>query len=90
MLITLHTKETLLNIGDGHGSYIHDFDLDSSGRIDVFYKGMQCTAAPGVDRDAQATADVYLRRAAPGPDLAARPGSPTTSVGGLGFRLFPG
>jgi len=41
MLITLHTKETLLNIGDGHGAYIHDFDLDSSGRIDVYYKGMQ-------------------------------------------------
>ena len=41
MLITLHTKETLLNIGDGHGAYIHDYDLDSNGRIDVFYKGMQ-------------------------------------------------
>ena len=41
MLITLHTKETLLKIGDGHGSLIHDYDLDSSGRIDVFYKGMQ-------------------------------------------------
>jgi hypothetical protein len=41
MLITLHTKESLLNVGDGHGAYIHDYDLDSSGRIDVFYKGMQ-------------------------------------------------
>jgi hypothetical protein len=41
MLITLHTTETLLNVGDGHGSYIHDYDLDSNGRIDVFYKGMQ-------------------------------------------------
>jgi Protein of unknown function (DUF3048) N-terminal domain/Protein of unknown function (DUF3048) C-terminal domain/Bacterial Ig-like domain len=41
MLITLHTKETLLDVGDGHGSYIHDFDLDSGGRIDVFYKGMR-------------------------------------------------
>jgi DUF3048 family protein/Big-like domain-containing protein len=41
MLITLHTKETLLNVGDGHGAHIHDFDLDSGGRIDVFYKGMQ-------------------------------------------------
>jgi hypothetical protein len=40
MLITLHTTETLLNVGDGHGSYIHDFDLDTSGRINVFYKGM--------------------------------------------------
>jgi Protein of unknown function (DUF3048) N-terminal domain/Protein of unknown function (DUF3048) C-terminal domain/Bacterial Ig-like domain len=41
MLITLHTKETLLNVGDGHGAHIHDYDLDSSGRIDVFYKGMR-------------------------------------------------
>ena len=41
MLITLHTRETLLNVGDGHGAHIHDYDLDSSGRIDVFYKGMQ-------------------------------------------------
>jgi hypothetical protein len=41
MLITLHTTETLLNVGDGHGAHIHDYDLDTSGRIDVFYKGMQ-------------------------------------------------
>ena len=41
MLITLHTRESLLNVGDGHGAHIHDYDLDSSGRIDVFYKGMQ-------------------------------------------------
>ena len=41
MLITLHTTESLLNVGDGHGAHIHDYDLDSSGRIDVFYKGMQ-------------------------------------------------
>jgi hypothetical protein len=40
MLIVLHTKETLLDVGDGHGAHIHDFDLDSGGRIDVFYKGM--------------------------------------------------
>ena len=40
MLITLHTQESLLNVGDGHGSYIHDYDLDSSGRFDMFYKGM--------------------------------------------------
>jgi hypothetical protein len=39
MLITLHTKETLLDVGDGHGAHIHDFDLDTTGRIDVFYKG---------------------------------------------------
>jgi hypothetical protein len=41
MLITLHTKETLVDVGDGHGAHIHDFDLDSGGRIDVFYKGAQ-------------------------------------------------
>ena len=39
MLITLHTQVLLLNIGDGHGSYIHDYNLDSGGRIDIFYKG---------------------------------------------------
>jgi hypothetical protein len=40
MLITLHTKEYLLDVGDGHGAHIHDYDLDSSGRFDMFYKGM--------------------------------------------------
>jgi hypothetical protein len=40
MLITLHTQETLLDVGDGHGAHIHDYNLDTSGRIDVFYKGM--------------------------------------------------
>jgi hypothetical protein len=39
MLITLHTQEQLLNIGDGHGAYIHDFNLDTSGAIDIYYKG---------------------------------------------------
>jgi hypothetical protein len=39
MLITLHTQVLLLNVGDGHGSYIHDYNLDSGGRIDIFYKG---------------------------------------------------
>lgn len=41
MLVVLHTQESLLNIGDGHGAYIHDFNLDSSGRVDIFYKGLQ-------------------------------------------------
>jgi hypothetical protein len=40
MLIVLHTQEQLLNVGDGHGAHIHDYNLDSSGRIDFFYKGM--------------------------------------------------
>jgi hypothetical protein len=40
MLIILHTQETLLDVGDGHGAHIHDFNLDTSGRIQVFYKGL--------------------------------------------------
>ncbi|HXC78296.1 MAG TPA: DUF3048 domain-containing protein [Candidatus Acidoferrum sp.] len=39
MLILLHTQVELLNIGDGHGSYIHDYNLETSGKIDVYYKG---------------------------------------------------
>jgi hypothetical protein len=41
MLIILHTKQQLLDVGDGHGAHINDYDLDSSGRVDIFYKGMQ-------------------------------------------------
>jgi Protein of unknown function (DUF3048) N-terminal domain/Protein of unknown function (DUF3048) C-terminal domain/Bacterial Ig-like domain len=40
MLIVLHTREQLLDVGDGHGAHIHDFDLDSSGAINVYYKGL--------------------------------------------------
>ncbi|HUY74324.1 MAG TPA: DUF3048 domain-containing protein [Candidatus Dormibacteraeota bacterium] len=39
MVVTLHTRETLLDIGDGHGAYIHDYDLDTNGAIDVYYLG---------------------------------------------------
>jgi DUF3048 family protein/Big-like domain-containing protein len=39
MLIILHTRESLLDVGDGHGSHIHDYELDTSGRINVYYKG---------------------------------------------------
>ena len=39
MLIILHTQVSLLDVGDGHGAHIHDYNLDSSGRIDVYYKG---------------------------------------------------
>ena len=39
MLIVIHTREQLLNVGDGHGAHIHDYDLDSSGAINVYYKG---------------------------------------------------
>ena len=39
MLIILHTQVQLLDVGDGHGAHIHDYNLDSSGRIDVYYKG---------------------------------------------------
>jgi Protein of unknown function (DUF3048) N-terminal domain/Protein of unknown function (DUF3048) C-terminal domain/Bacterial Ig-like domain len=41
MLILLHTQETLLDVGDGHGSHIHDFNLDSGGAIEIFYKGLE-------------------------------------------------
>ncbi len=41
MLIVFHTQEQVLDVGDGHGAYIHDFNLDSSGRVDIFYKGVQ-------------------------------------------------
>ena len=41
MLIILHTREQLLDVGDGHGAHIHDFDLDTSGHVDIFYKGQQ-------------------------------------------------
>ncbi|HEX2679814.1 MAG TPA: DUF3048 domain-containing protein [Candidatus Dormibacteraeota bacterium] len=43
MLITLHTQEQLLNVGDGHGAHIHDFNLDTSGRVEIYYKGLQYT-----------------------------------------------
>ena len=39
MLIVLHTREQLLDVGDGHGAHIHDYDLDSGGTIGVYYKG---------------------------------------------------
>ena len=43
MLIQLHTREQLLDVGDGHGAHIHDFDMDTNGRVDVFYKGQHYT-----------------------------------------------
>ena len=41
MLIILHTQVQLLDVGDGHGAHIHDYNLDSSGKIDIFYKGLR-------------------------------------------------
>jgi hypothetical protein len=38
MVIILHTREQYLVI-DGHG--LHDYDLDTNGRIDVLYKGQE-------------------------------------------------
>lgn len=43
MLIILHTQESLLNVGDGHGAHIHDYELDTSGAIQVFYMGQSYT-----------------------------------------------
>jgi hypothetical protein len=39
MLIQFHTAEQLVNVGDGHGAHIHDFNLDSGGAIQIYYKG---------------------------------------------------
>jgi hypothetical protein len=39
MLVVLHTKNWLMDVGDGHGAHIHDFELDSSGQVQFFYKG---------------------------------------------------
>ena len=44
MLVVLHTQVSLLPISDGHGSYIHDFNLDTTGHVDIFYKGMRYAA----------------------------------------------
>ena len=44
MLVVLHTQVSLLPISDGHGSYIHDFNLDTSGHADIFYKGLHYAA----------------------------------------------
>jgi Protein of unknown function (DUF3048) N-terminal domain/Protein of unknown function (DUF3048) C-terminal domain/Bacterial Ig-like domain len=41
MLIVLHTQVQLLDVGDGHGSHIHDYNLDSSGHTDIYYKGLR-------------------------------------------------
>ena len=38
MVIVLHTREYYMVI-DGHG--LHDYDLDTNGRIEVYYKGQQ-------------------------------------------------
>ena len=44
MVIVMHTHESLLAVSDGHGSYIHDFDLDTQGRADIYYKGQRYAA----------------------------------------------
>ncbi len=38
MLVVLHTREQYMVI-DGHG--LHDYDLDTSGRVEIYYKGQQ-------------------------------------------------
>ena len=40
MVIVLHTREWLMDVGDGHGAHIHDFELDTSGRAEFYYKGL--------------------------------------------------
>ena len=51
MVIVLHTAEWLVNVGDGHGAHIHDYDLDSGGVVEIYYKGMRYGGAwKGPDR----------------------------------------
>ncbi len=51
MVIELHTAEWLVNVGDGHGAHIHDYDLDSAGVVEIYYKGMRYRGAwKGPDR----------------------------------------
>lgn len=45
MVIILHTREWLLDVGDGHGAHIHDFELDTSGRVEFYYKGQGYTGS---------------------------------------------
>ena len=53
MLILLHTQVQLLDVGDGHGAHIHDYDLDTSGKIDVYYKGHRFAGTWTLDRRPQ-------------------------------------
>jgi hypothetical protein len=39
MLIFVHTKNWLMDVGDGHGAHIHDYELDTNGRAEFYYKG---------------------------------------------------
>ena len=45
MLIVMHTQVIQLNVSDGHGSYIHDFNLESTGSADIYYKGQRYAGA---------------------------------------------
>jgi hypothetical protein len=69
MVIVLHTQESLLPIGDGHGSYLHDFNLDAQGKADVYYKG-QAFAADWSSTDAHGPLTLTLN----GQPLALPPG----------------
>jgi len=40
MLIAFHTAEQLVNVGDGHGAHIHDFNMEMGGNADIYYKGV--------------------------------------------------
>lgn len=39
MLIVIHTRNWLMDVGDGHGAHIHDFELDTNGKAEFYYKG---------------------------------------------------
>jgi hypothetical protein len=44
MLVVLHTREWLLDVGDGHGAHIHDYELDTGGSVEIYYKGQEYAA----------------------------------------------
>ena len=44
MLVVLHTREWLLDVGDGHGAHIHDYELDTGGIVEIYYKGQEYAA----------------------------------------------
>ena len=39
MLIVIHTRNWLMDVGDGHGAHIHDYELDTNGKAEFYYKG---------------------------------------------------
>jgi hypothetical protein len=45
MVVVIHTAEWLMDVGDGHGAHIHDFEMDTGGRAEFYYKGLRYLGA---------------------------------------------